>query len=56
MTAFAITYNIKGKAYNHSTIISAKDSQSAKKKIGKRHGYKDGRMIQFVSCNTVGYF
>lgn len=54
MQAYAIDYTIKGRS--HSTSIDAKDIKSAKKKIGRKHGYKDGRMVKITSVLTVGYF
>ena len=55
MTAYAISYSCKDKTY-WSVLVEAKDVKSAKKKLGKKHGYKDGRMIKIVSVSVVGYF
>lgn len=57
MQAYGIDYRIKGKEDRLLfTTINAKDLQSAKKKIGKKHGYKDGRMIIVDKCSIIGYF
>ena len=54
MTAYAIDYTVKGQKYYK--LVDAKDLNSAKKKLGKKHGYKDGRMIKFDRVSVVGYF
>lgn len=54
MTAYYIRYNLKGKNYEIS--IDAKDIKSAKKKIGRKHGYKDGRMVKIDDVVVIGYF
>ena len=57
MKAYAVNYQIRGKEDLSRTIsIDAKDLQSAKKKIGKKHGYKDGRMVSIVDYRVIGYF
>lgn len=54
MTSYAIDYTCKGeRRYVH---IEAKDLKSAKKKIGKKHGYKDGRMVKITKVCVCGYF
>lgn len=53
MTAYAINYTCKG--MTHWVNVDAKDLKSAKKKLGKKHGYKDGRMIKIISVFVVGY-
>ena len=56
MTAYAISYHIRGKenrTYNIS--VDAKDLASAKKKIGKKHKYKDGRMVVITYSSIIGY-
>ena len=54
MKAYAIDYSVKGhKAYR---LVEAKDLKSAKTKIGRKHGYKDGRMIKVERVSVVGYF
>jgi hypothetical protein len=55
MIAYAIDYTIKGKK-SYSCHIDAKDIKSAKKKIGKKHGYKDGRMIKIDRVCICGYY
>lgn len=54
MQAYSIDYTVKGN--NYSTLVDAKDLKSAKKKIGRKHGYKDGRMIKVTKSFIVGYF
>ena len=56
MIAYYIHYKVRGNDKIHEIDIDAKDTKSAKRKIGKKHGYKDGRMIQFVKVSTIGYF
>ena len=55
MTAYAISYSCKGNTY-WSTLVEARDLKSAKKKLGKKHGYKDGRMVKIISVSVIGYF
>ena len=54
MKAYSIYYTVKGKSY--SALIDAKDLKSAKKKLGRKHGYKDGRMIKVQDSHVIGYF
>ena len=54
MTAYAIKYRVNGTRYDK--LIEAKDLSSAKKKIGKKHGYKSGRMVQIESVSVIAYF
>lgn len=54
MTAYSIDYTVNGKAY--SKLIDAKDIKSAKNKIGRKHGYKTGRMVKVNKVLIVGYF
>ena len=56
MIAYGIGYSIRGKQGTHDILIDAKDIKSAKKKIGKKHGYKDGRMVVINSVTVVGYY
>ena len=55
MKAYAIDYTVKEKKY-FGVSVDAKDVKSAKKKLGKKHGYKDGRMIKLDRVSVVGYF
>lgn len=55
MKAFAIDYSVKGQKH-WGKLVDAKDLASAKKKLGKRHGYKDGRMIKIERVSVIGYF
>lgn len=56
MKAYGIDYKVRGNERVYSTLIDAKDLASAKKKIGKKHGYKDSRMIQTLKVSVVGYY
>lgn len=56
MVAYYITYTIRNKDKSMEINIDAKNITSAKKKIGKKHGYKDGRMIQIVRSSVIGYY
>lgn len=56
MQAYGITYSIKGKVEHKDILIDAKDAKSAKKKIGKKYGYKDGRMVKVERLEIVGYY
>ena len=55
MTAYALDYTVKGQKH-FGALVDAKDIKSAKKKLGKKHGYKDGRMVAFDKVSVVGYF
>lgn len=55
MKAYAIDYSVKGQKYI-GKLVDAKDFKSAKVKLGKKHGYKDGRMIKVERVSVVGYF
>lgn len=54
MVAYSIKYTVNSKTYD--ALIEAKDFKSAKKKLGRKHGYKDGRMIKVIRSTVVGYF
>ena len=56
MTAYAIDYYIRGKGEVKSVHIDARDLKSAKRKIGKKHGYKDGRMVKIKNVIICGYY
>ena len=56
MQAYGIVYKIRGKDQKHDVLIDAKDIKSAKRKIGKKHGYKDGRMVQILQSSIIGYY
>lgn len=56
MQAYGIKYKVRGNDRVHDTLIDAKDAKSAKRKIGKKHGYKDGRMIQIIDLSVIGYY
>jgi hypothetical protein len=56
MVAYSIDYKVRGKEYPYSALIEARDLKSAKKKIGKKHGYKTGNMVQIERVSVIGYF
>lgn len=56
MQAYGIDYTIRDKEGVKTILVDAKDLKSAKRKIGKKHGYKDGRMINIQRVNVIGYF
>lgn len=56
MIAYCIDYNIRGKEQNYSVHVEAKNLKSAKRKLGKKHGYKDGRMVQVHKVIICGYY
>lgn len=56
MIAYSIDYKIRGKEKNFTTSIEARDLKSAKKKIGRKHGYKTGNMVEIEKVCVIGYF
>ena len=56
MIAYHIEYTIRNKDGLKDISVDAKNLKSAKKKIGKKHGYKDGRMINIERVFYIGYF
>ena len=56
MTSYSIDYRIRGSEHTRNVLVDAKNLKSAKKKIGKKHGYKSGRMIVITSVVVCGYF
>ena len=56
MQAYGIDYKVRGKERLHTVLVDAKDLKSAKKKIGKKHGYEDGKMIQIQRVSIIGYY
>lgn len=54
MTAYSIRYTVNGE--KKEVLVDAKDLKSAKKKLGKKHGYKNGRMIKVERVIICGYF
>ena len=56
MVAYGIKYHIRGQERTKDILIDAKDSKSAKRKIGKKNGYKDGRMVVIDECRIIGYY
>lgn len=60
MVAYTIDYEVKGNKGTNGQVktilIDAKDVQSARRKIGKKHGYADGRMVKLRKVGVVGYY
>lgn len=56
MQAYAIDYTIRNKEGIKSISLDAKDIKSAKRKIGKKHGFKDGRMVKIEKVLVIGYY
>ena len=54
MVAYHVEYEVRGKAF--TADVDAKDAKSMKRKLGKKHGYKDGRMIKVNKSTVVGYY
>lgn len=54
MVAYAIQYTVNGQRYDKH--VDAKDIKSAKKKLGKKHGYADGRKIKIDKVIICGYY
>ena len=55
MTAYSIDYTIREKRF-YGYHVAAKDLKSAKKKIGRKHGYKTGRMVKIDRVIICGYY
>ena len=56
MVAYNIEYTIRGKEGIKQMGVDARNLKSAKRKIGKKHGYKDGRMINIYRVFVIGYY
>lgn len=57
MQAYSIEYTVGNKSYKvYNVSIDARDLKSAKKKLGRKHGYKDGRMIHIQRQWVLGYY
>mgnify|MGYP003294367812 CR=1 FL=1 len=54
MQAYNIDYTVKERKFN--ILIDAKDVKRAKKKIGRKHDYKDGRMVKIEKVMVVGFY
>ena len=56
MKAYGISYTYNGHTY--STVVDAKDKESARNKIARKHGLKaaNAKAIKFTRVNVVGYF
>ena len=62
MIAYGITYHIRGDKRKYDILIDAKNIQSAKRKIARKHKkkdgtpYKDGRVVIADYVSIVGYY
>ena len=56
MQAYFIRYRVRGKEKEYDASVDARDAKSAKRKLGKKHGYKDGRMIEALEIKIIGYY
>lgn len=58
MVAYYVKYTVRGKEQDRwlDASVDARDLKSAKKKLGKKHGYKDGRMITIRDVSVIGYY
>lgn len=56
MTAYGIDYTVRNDDRVRTLLVDARDLKSAKRKIGRKHGYKDGRMIKIQRVNVIGYY
>ena len=56
MQAYYINYKVRNDDKLRDISIDARDLKSAKRKIGKKHGYKDGRMIKITGVSVIGYY
>ena len=54
MMAYGITYSLNGR--NFETIVDARNIDSAKKKIARKHNVSDARDIVFSQILVLGYF
>lgn len=55
MQSYSIDYEVKG-VKHWGVSVEAKDIKSARKKLGRKHGYKTGRMIKIIKSSVIGYF
>lgn len=56
MKAYGITYHLRNESKMLDIVVDAKDIKSAKNKIGKKHGYKNGSSICVDDVKIIGYF
>ena len=56
MTAYNIYYTVGAETRERTAQIDAKNLESAKKKLGRKHGYKTGRMIKVKQVFVIGYY
>jgi len=62
MIAYSIYYKIRGDERQYDALVDAKNLQSAKRKIARKHKkkdgtpYKDGRVVNIERVFVVGYY
>ena len=62
MIAYSIYYKIRGDEHHYDALVDAKNLQSAKRKIARKHKkkdgtpYKDGRVVNVERVFVVGYY
>lgn len=56
MQAYSIYYKVKGDERLRQLNIDAKDLKSARRKIARRHGFKDEKPIQIQGSTIIAYF
>jgi len=62
MIAYSIHYRIRGDERVYDTLVDAKNLQSAKRKIARKHKkkdgspYRDGRVVNIQRVFVVGYY
>ena len=56
MKAYGITYTYNG--HNYTTTVDAKDKESARNKIARKHGLKaaQAKAIKLTRVSVIGYF
>lgn len=56
MQAYSIYYKVKGDDRLRNLSIDARDLKSARRKIARRHGFKDEKPIQIKGSRIIAYF
>jgi len=60
LIAYGVTYTVvdkhSGKIKRCDDVVDAKDINSAKRKLARRHGYKNENVIQCERINIIGYY
>jgi hypothetical protein len=56
MQAYSIDYKVKGDDRLRRLNIDARDLKSARRKIARRHGFKNEKTIQIQGSRIIAYF